>query len=118
MVRAAWSTSASELAGTYHADGAWGSSTLILNPDHSFQQSVSFTNQFNGRPDGRKTATGQWIQKRRTTFSEAIELSSFINLSPGKNQSVVPNHEISYGALGLGFGIEIDPGAGIYYWKN
>jgi hypothetical protein len=118
FVRAFWSTRESALAGAYKAEGAWGSSTLVLSADHTFQQSASFTNQFNGKPEGSKSTSGRWFAPNRTLLSQKIELSSFINLSPSANQVEVRNFDTEYKALGTSFGIEIDPGASIYYWKQ
>jgi hypothetical protein len=115
--RAFWYTRTSQLAGVYRADGAWGRSTLTLHADHTFQQSVDFTNQFNGKPEGSKSISGHWTQRERALLSQTIQLSSFISPSPLNNQAVSDNFEVTYGALGTSFGMAIDPGANIYYWK-
>ena len=41
LVGCSWRVQDSELSGTYHAPADWGKSTLVLRPDHTFEQSVS-----------------------------------------------------------------------------
>ena len=116
--RAIWCTREAALPGLYKAQGAWGTSTLELREDHTFKQSVSFTNQFNGKPEGMKVALGSWSDDGRSSLARKFQLSSFVNLSPSAAQSVAQPFDAQYKTLGTGFGIEIDPGASIYYWKN
>jgi len=115
--RALWCTREVALPGQYIAEGAWGTSTLDLRQDHTFRQKVSFKNQFNEKPEGSKEASGQWSDEGRSSLSRRFQLSSFVNLSPSAEQSVVQNYEAEYKTLGTSFGIEVDPGARIYYWK-
>lgn len=51
---ATWATRESAIAGTYSSQGAWGSSTLVMRPDHTFSQQVDFTNEYSGKSEGRK----------------------------------------------------------------
>ena len=117
-VRALWYAREAGLPGMYRAEGAWGRSTLELDRDHTLKQSVSFTNHFTGKPEGTKTASGSWSDLERSLSSRKFELSSFVNPSPSAQQSVVPSFDAEYKAFGTSFGIEIDPGASIYYWKD
>lgn len=98
LVRAFWCTRESALVGAYKAEGAWGSSTLVLGADHMFQQSASFTNQFNGKSEGSKSTSGRWVISSRTLLSQKLELSSFINLSPS---AIKRKSETSIQNLGL-----------------
>ena len=41
LVGCSWRVQDAELSGTYHATADWGTSTLVLRPDHTFEQSVS-----------------------------------------------------------------------------
>lgn len=115
--RTLWYTSTSQMVGEYKAQGAWGESVLTVRANHTFQQSVKFTNQFNGKTEGTKSVSGDWAEKGRTLLSRKIEFSSFISPSPLNGQAEIKDFSTTYGALGTSFGIEVDPGAGIYYWK-
>ncbi len=116
--RAIWYTSVPRMMGEYQAEGAWGTSSLTLRADHTFHQSVTFANQFNGKAEGTKSTSGVWVDKGRTLLSKKIEFSSFVSPSPLNDQNLIKNFDTTYGVLGTSFGIEVDPGANIYYWKQ
>ena len=115
--RVIWYTSGPRMMGEYQAGGAWGTSSLILRADHTFNQSVTFTNQFNGKAEGTKSTSGVWVDKGRTLLSKKIEFSPFVSPSPLNDQKIIKHFDTTYGALGISFGIEVDPGANIYYQK-
>jgi hypothetical protein len=118
VVHARWMTRTSELPGNYTARGVWGTSSLVLRPDHTFHQEVVFLNQYTGVAEGTKHVDGSWTAKDRTLFKQNLEFNPFISPSPLNNQVVFPSFQTSYALIGIGFGIEVDSGASIYYWKQ
>jgi hypothetical protein len=107
----------SEIPGRYSSDGAWGKSTLVLKPDHTFSQVVSFTNEYNGANEGSKTVQGAWRCTSHSLWANRIEIKPFIELAPLQHQAVSDHFDTSYSMMIFSPVIEVDPGVGIYYSK-
>jgi hypothetical protein len=116
-MHAQWMTRPAAVLGHYVAQGVWGSSTLVLQSDHSFQQEVKFVNQYTGKSEGAKQIEGHWSYERRTMFKQELRFTPFISPSPLNNQTVYDSFQTSYTLIGISYGIEVDAGANIYYWK-
>ncbi len=108
----------SKIPATYSCEGAWGSSLLVLRPDHTFLQTVHFTNQYTGANEGNKTVQGVWSDKTLSQWTYQLKLSPFIEFSPLQNQAVLEHFETYYRMNLFATVIVVDPGAGIYYMKS
>ncbi|HVR26512.1 MAG TPA: hypothetical protein VMU26_24695 [Candidatus Polarisedimenticolia bacterium] len=130
----AWETRRAAIPNIYQAAGVWGTSTLVLRPDHTFTQEVQFMEY--DRPSVapyprqvtlHKTISGRWeeygrsiaLSSIRTLASSPSFLHFFISLYQ-RDQGEA--HEVFLGSFGpvalTGLGIEIDIGRGIVYRKK
>jgi hypothetical protein len=119
-----WKTRRSAMIGEYRASGVWGESSLTLKADHTFVQEARFMeyDQPVAPPYPRHTVmqrviSGKWEEHGRHYFDQDIELKPFISLVRSDRGKTMDEYRTSFGLVGLAFGIEIDEGAGIVYWK-
>jgi len=83
----AWETRRAAIPGIYHADGVWGTSTLVLRADHTFTQEVQFReyDQPSVAPYPmhvtlHKMISGRWEEYGRSIFDQNIGIRPFISL--------------------------------------
>lgn len=119
-----WQTRKSAIAGAYHASGVWGESSLTLNPDHSFTQSVKFMEYdqpivapYRRHVVSQRSISGHWEERGRDYFDQTIELRPFISLIKDDRGKQLDRFQTAFGPVGWALGIEIDEGASIVYWK-
>jgi hypothetical protein len=106
-----------DVAGTYRASADWGSSTLVLHPDHSFDQAVV-------RNDHTQTnIKGIWelsfVPGKKKASSGILILKPFLAVEHDHKGDPVPLDlpSISRGFL-WGMTISADPDYGISFDKN
>ena len=122
----AWETRRAAIPNIYHADGVWGTSTLILRSDHIFTQEVKLMeyDQPSVAPYPRhltlhKTISGRWEEYGRSIFGQTIGIKPFISLEQSDQGKTYEVFSTSFGPVALtGLGIEIDIGKDIVYRKE
>jgi hypothetical protein len=101
--------------GTYTAKADWGTSTLILASDHTFQQTVKLNSGEVKHMDGQWKLVGP--VKRSVTFS--IMFIPFLNMQHDKQGAYAPAAFSSITpTLTGGLDIAIDPDWGTTYRKR
>ncbi len=108
----------SKIPATYSCEGAWGTSVLVLKPNHTFLQTVHFTNEYTGADEGSKNVQGVWSDKTLSQWTYQLELDPFVQLAPWQKHAVLEHFETSYSMMLFGPRINVEPGAGIYYMKS
>ena len=112
-----WATRSEALPGTYHAAGAWGSSTLALSANHTFTQDVQFMEYdepsvppYRQHPTKHELIEGRWEERGRDPkffFDRRLLIKPLILLGPWDQGRVVDSFEGAYGPVMLsGLGIE------------
>jgi hypothetical protein len=105
----------SEVEGTYEAEAGSARSTLMLEGNHEFHQSVQYKN------GTVATAVGQWhIQPQHTgSASGLLVLTKLLRFDHEKQQGWWPGGAFSITAVGFtGIEISVDPNWGIAYRKQ
>ena len=118
FLRMVWVTRIRAIPGSYESSGAWGTATLNMQANGRFEEHWKFSNEYNGKPEGEGTITGQWDDKGRDWFTRDIGLNPFVGLAeydrdhkPGRGSGIV----MGYGGT---TSIEVDSGADIVFRKN
>lgn len=104
-----------ELVGTYTADADWGKSTLILHPDHSFEQTVLRNDHTHVETRG----TWQFTPDAKNASWGNIVFSSFLAVAHDEKGDLAGGAFLSAGR-GLLWGVHIaaDPDWGITFEKE
>jgi len=101
------------IPGSYSAQGSWGSSTLVLRPDHTFVQETKFLGA-----SAPMKINGIWTTDGRSLLNQNLTLKPFVLLGPYHRGRIVEVMGTSFGPVLLtGLGIEVDTGANIVYRK-
>ena len=108
-----WMTREAVIPGSYSAQGSWGSSTLVLRPDHTFVQETKFLGA-----SAPMKINGIWTTDGRSLLNQNLTLKPFVLLGPYHRGRIVEVMGTSFGPVLLtGLGIEVDTGANIVYRK-
>jgi heme/copper-type cytochrome/quinol oxidase subunit 2 len=116
-LRMMWVTRVSAIPGTYEAQGVWGTATLTMKQDGTFEETWHFLNEYNGKAEGDGSTKGQWHEDGRDWLTRNITLEHFASLAEYDR-----NHaEESRNVIVMGYGgvtaIDVDSGANITFFK-
>jgi hypothetical protein len=105
-----------DVAGTYEANAQWGKSTLILHPDHTFEQRVLRDDHTQARTEGRWDLT---LYAGRSASHGLMTFKPFLAVAHDQKGVPVPLDlpSVSRGFL-WGITIAADPDWGISFDKE
>jgi hypothetical protein len=104
----------SQVPGTYQAETSWGTSTLVLSKDHTFDQTVRFNS------GQTKHINGKWEIDRSsgTPVFFTIQFTPFLIVTHDKQGESVATTMASIYHVPFGLNIAADPEYGIAHRKQ